>query len=333
MKRIVELIAEDNRYKDTPYPFRCIFDESINTFLTGQHIDPRDPDTAGNLTLEEMRGQAPLSPEKSKKFPFIIKPDGRINLKHRDKYDLTKNEKGEFVNPKDAAMYNLVRNFTWFIAKDRKSFKPKKDYFYLNDPIAEAEVRVKESAEAYEAEKYVRENLTDEGLFDTALLLSYKVAGFMYDPKEKNVVLVKDAILKLCKEDPKAVLSTGDKGSKEDLFILKLSLHGIISRRGTDFYDGSKFLGGDLTAVKKEMKLEENTALVSKWSRLLSNIEGRVPGEKETSNKKEELYSQIQDMNLQELKKFAGSKRYAKAEWEGFEKEDELIAYLIKKVS
>ena len=333
MKRIVELIAEDNRYKDTPYPFRCIYDDSINTYLTGQHIDPRIPETENNLTTDEMTGKATIPAEKRKRFPFVINPDGRINLQNRDKYDLTKDENGKVINAKDAAMYNLVLNHTWFISKDRASYMPRKHYFYLKDPIAEAEVRVKKSEQSYEAEKYVREALTDEGLFDTALLLSYKVSGFHFDTKEKNVILVKDSILNLCKENPEAILETKEKGSQEDLFILKLALHGIVTRRGTDFYDGSRYLGGDLKAVKKEMKLEENTALVSKWSRLLSEIEGRVPGKTESSNKKEELYSQIQDMNLDELKKFAGSKRYPKAEWGEIETVEKLISYLLNKVS
>lgn len=333
MKRKVKLIAVDNRYKDTPYPFLCVEDESIGTYLTGQHIDPNDPDTYDNLTVEEMTGKQMLSPEKKKRFPFVINPLNRINFMNLQTFDLTKDKKGEFVNPKDAALVNLLKNYTWFVAPEKDKAKPKKHFFYIHDEIEEAQSRVSKADKVYQATRFIREELAPEGLFDTALVLNYKVKSFKFDPNNYSDVVLKDRVLSLCETNPEAVLECKSSAHIDEVFILKLVLHNFIKLRGTDFYDGSKFIGKDLNDLKRFIKQEENTMTVSKWNRLLAQKEGRTfDTTKEPSDKQKELFEELEGKSLDELKAFAGSKRYAKAEWGNFDNPDDLIKYLISKV-
>lgn len=335
MKRTVKLIAtDDKRYKDTPYPFMCVMDDSIGTYLTGQHIDPNDQDTYDNLTLEEMTGQERLSAEKKKRFPFVIDPLKRINFNNRQVFDLSKDGKGSFMNPKDAALVNLLRNYTWFVAGSRDEIQAKKHYFYLHDEIYEAEQKVSKADKIYEAQKFVREDLASDGMFDVALVLSYKLKDFIFDPKDFNPIVLKEKILETCEKKPDKILECKTDGHLDEVFILKLSLHDIIKRRGTDFYDGSKFLGKDLYDLRRFMKQEENMSIVSKWNRLLAEKEGRLPGSKaEPGDKKQALYAELEGKSVEELKKFAGSKRYPKAEWGEMENADDLTQYLLSKVN
>lgn len=333
MKRIVKLIAVDNRYKDTPYPFRCILDDSIGTYLTGQHVDPGDPDTFDNLTVEEMTGQQILSPEKKRRFPFVINPLNRINFNNRQVFDLSKDKQGNYINPKDASMVNLIRKYTWFVAVSKNDIQPKKHFFYIHDEVFEAEQKVTKADKVYEALKFVREGLTDDGLFDVALVLSYKLKEFVFNHNEYNKVVLKDKILEVCEKKPEKILECKSEGHLDEVFILKLTIHDIIKRKGTDLYDGGKFLGKDLYDLRKFMKQEENIGIVSKWSRLLADKEGRIPKDgKEQSEKRHSLYAELEGKSVDELKRFAGSKRYAKVEWGEIDNADELIQYLLSKV-
>ena len=337
--RIVKLIAIDNRYKDTPYPYKCIKDDSLGTFLTGQHIDPSDPETEDNLTLDEMTNKVPLSQDKVRRFPFVINPLRTIKFMNNQKFDLSTNSKGEIINYKDEAFVNLLRKYGWFVAQDKDSIIPRKHYFYIHDEIHEAEKRIVSSDKAYQAEKYVREDVSEEGLKDLALVLSYKLASFSYTPGVTNKLVIKDKIIEACKNNPEKVLETKEESFKDDLFILKLSLNDILRRRGTDFYYGSEFIGKDLNAVKKYMKMEENRDKVSKWSRTLAEKEDRPIGDMlkdapdERTKKASERYDEIKDMNLEELRKYAGGvRKYRKNEWELIDDIDEFQKYLLSKV-
>lgn len=334
MKREVTLIAVDGRYKKSHYPFRCVYDEGLKTYRTGQHIDPRDPDTFDNLTLDEMTGKERLSEEKRRKFPFVINPTAKINFYNSQKFDVSKNKAGEYINVQHAAMVDLLRKEAWFVAHSRDAVIPRKHYFYLHDEIFEAEQRIIAADLAYEAEKFIRERLNKEGLKDVAMLLGYKVQEFTVDPALVSELVLKDKILALCKTKPEKVLECKDPGSKEDLYVLKLALNNIITRRGTDFYDGSEFIGKDLESVKRLMRLEENSQRVSKWNRLLAEKEGRVSNVPDDAlrAKRDALFNEIENFSVEELLKYAGNKRYPKIEWGDFDDKDSLIKYLMGKI-
>ncbi len=341
MKRVVKLIAVDNRYKGSTYPFIPVYDIGLGTYRTGQHIDPKDPDTLGNLTLEEMTGKKELSPEKRKKFPYVIDPKATYNLHNGMEWDLTVDEDGRSLNAKDVAIEHFVRAEGWMVAPQRSKVIPRKHYFYIKDEIFEAKERVSNSEISYNAEKFVREGLTPEGLRDVGLVLNYKVKEFIYEPNTTTELMLKDKVLELCKTKPQKVLECKEPGTEDDIYILKLVLHGLITQRGTDFYDGSRFIGKDLDDVKKEIKLEENRAKVSKWNRILSEKEGRMlKTNEELSEKEKEKLSDAEDVfekhsgkSLQQLKMHAGKKKYPKEEWEDLNDQEAMLGYIVKKES
>jgi hypothetical protein len=335
MKRIVKLVAVDKRYKETAYPHQCIFDDNINNYLTGQHFDPRKPETVGFLTLDEMTGKVQLSPEKALKFPFVINPIPRIAFENGKKYDLSTDKQGNYINPRDAAYVKLLSDHTWYVAKTKDEVIPGKHYFYLHDEIKEAEKRVESSDLSYRAEKLVREKLTDDGIFDLALVLQYKIQSFKFNEHDYNKIVLKDMVLQQCKTNPKIVLEADGPSYKDDIFVLKLALHKILTRKGTDFYDGAEFLGSNLIELKAEIRKEARTAQVSKWNRLLAEKENRLSSSngEAVSQTKKEVYDTIKDMNVEELKKYAGSKRYSKADWGELDTKEELIQFLISKVN
>lgn len=334
MKRKIKLIAIDNRYKESAYPYQCIFDEALKTYRTGQHIDTNDPSTRNNLTVEEMTGEVQLSEEKRKRFPYVLNPLPQINFYNNQEFDLSTDESGNVLNPRDAALVKLLKEHGYMVAHSREQVVPKKHYFYIKDDIYEAEQRVTKSDKTYQAEKFIREDVDEDGLRDIGMVLAYKVKDFRYSPDgETSDLLLKDKIIELCKNNPEKVLECKQPGTADDIYVLKLSLHGFITRRGTDFYDGSKFIGKDLEDVKKFMSLEENTALVSKWNRLLAEKEGRKPDvEKFKGTEKDEMYEKIKDKTLPNLRRYAGMKGFPKDEWDDISSEEDMIKYMVSKV-
>ena len=100
-RRIVRVVANDKRYTKSSYPSVAVYRDDWGTFITGQHIDPNDPNTNGNLTLAQMRGLDPLTDAQKKKFGgYVINPDNQLNIKHNWKLDITV-EGGYPVNAKD----------------------------------------------------------------------------------------------------------------------------------------------------------------------------------------------------------------------------------------
>lgn len=334
MKRIVKLIAVDNRYKVTSYPFRPVFDERLKTFRTGQHIDPDKPETRNNLTVEEMRNPASISAEKKKKFPFVINPDAVYNITNPMNFDLSV-ENGSPVNVMDTAIFNMLKQEFWRLAPEKNKVIPKTHYYYVYDNIHEAEVRVKSSDLEYKAQKFVREELDNDGLKDLALILAYKVKTFDYEPNTISDLLLMDKIIALCKTEPEKVLECRSSKSNTEIYILKLALHNIISRKGFDFFYGSDFLGNTIEDVDKWMKDESRNAIVSKWNKQLVEIEGRMPsfqrGKSEELDEKADLISKLKVKTLIQLKAFAGQKKYPKEEWEGIDNEEGMIKYILSK--
>ncbi len=334
MKRTVKLIAVDNRYKESSYPYRCVYDDKLAAYRTGQHIDPGKPGMMNNLTTDEMTGAATLSEEKRKRFPFVINPLHSIQFYNGQEFDLSLDDKGNPVNYKDYSYEKLLREEGWMVAPSAGAVVPKKHYFYLKDDVFEATERITKADQQYEAERFVREEVHKDGLGDIGLLLSYKVKNFMYDPATMTELMLKDKIIQLCKDEPQKVLECKEAGAKDDIYVLKLALHNIITRRGTDFYDGSKFIGKDIPSVQKFMQLEENTSLVSKWNRLLAEKEGRIekPVEPEAEvSEKDRVYEKIKSKTLPDLRRWAGQKKFPKDEWDNIESDEEMIKYILSK--
>jgi hypothetical protein len=276
-ERIVRLVAVDKRYSSNVYPSVPIKDDSINAYLTGQHIDPKDPSTADNLTMDEMTGRVPVPAEKQKRFPFIIYPElpegnGRfktitIPLKHGEGYNLTQEADGTYKFPRDKAMYDycLYQN-TVATAKDR--IEPGVTMFYMEDKLAEAAKRVAIEDLIFEAQALVRSSNISK-FREIALLLNYSVSNFNINVNVLNELQIKDKLIQACKDHTQEVIDCFAKGVEKDLFVLKLADKRIITKTNGSFYDGKLFLGRTVEEVKSFMLNADNQTYVTKWGRLL----------------------------------------------------------------
>jgi len=271
VNRTVLVVSDDPRYRK--YPFRSVpvFDESINTFITGQHIVPTDPETHGNLTLKQMRGEEPLTKEQAKKFGYVINPGNdndyfAINIKDGKKFDISENADGTPFNPKDYWIHNYVANHVREVSKEKSSMIKGTHRFYLQDAIAEAAKRISKRSEVYKAVDKVRDGLSMEKLFNLAVMLNYFKKDFNVDPEKIQKDILEDMIYQVCEDEPSAIMQCFRPGWKDDLFILSLVQKRIIIRKGDDFFDGSVFIGKGLEGVKSFIAKSENQALLSKWS-------------------------------------------------------------------
>jgi len=275
-ERIVRLIAVDKRYGQTVYPSVPIKDDSINTYLTGQHIDPKDPKSFGNLTLDEMTGRVPVSADKQKKFPFIIYPEvqengkTRVNvfpIKHGDTLNLTTDSQGNFIHAKDKAMYDyyMLQNP---VSSSKDRIEPGITMFYLEDKMAEASKRVQQEDLIFDAQSLIRSSNIDK-FRDLGLLLNYSLPNFNINVSVLPETMIKDKLIQAAKENPQAVIDCFAKGVEKDLFVLKLADRGHIQKNNGSYYDGKLYLGRTVDEVKSFMANEENQQYVTKWGRLL----------------------------------------------------------------
>jgi len=279
-ERVVTIISCDKRYAQKPYPSVPVQDSGIGTYLTGQHIDPEDPSTFNNLTMEEMTERVQLSAEKMKKFPFVIKPESKdengkftpniFPIKHGTKLNITCDEMGVPVNQKDHALYNYYSKYVSVVSPSKEQMKKGTHYFYIEDKVAEANKRVSVEDQRFEAQSLVRSANLDK-YREIALILNWKIKDFHMNVGYLTETEVKDILIQQCNERPADIISCFDKNINEDIFILKLKDKGILTWKNGAFYDGSLFVGSTLEQVKSFIKEDSKREYQQKWARLLES--------------------------------------------------------------
>lgn len=266
-KQVVRIVSVDKRYMKEPYPYVPIFNERIGTYVTGQHIDPRDQRTSGNLTRLEIEDPSKIPAEKMKKFPHVIQAEIRLPLTHLRSFDISVDETGEYINKKDAAEFNFYK-IQDNIASSKSKIVPGEHLFYIEDLEDEARVRVSNRKLRYEAENLVREKGGFAKYKDIALILNYKIKDFRVNINASEAIL-EDKILEACETHPQEVVRCFDADADEDLFILKAEAQGLIARVGNSFFDGSQFLGDNLDEIKKFIRTEAGARYQRRWAQQL----------------------------------------------------------------
>lgn len=276
--RIVRLVSVDKRYRANIYPSVPVKDESINAYLTGQHIDPKKPETRNNLTLLEMTGRSTISEDKLNRFPHILfvetiengKPKQIVYpLKHGDKCNLSQDATGKYLFPRDKAMFDYWQHQPVIVSK-KEDVIPGETMFYIEDREAEAAKRVSIEDLIFEAQTLVRSS--NIGKYnDIALLLNYNIKGFNINVSVLTELQIKDKLIEACKNYPDVVINCFAKGVEKDLFILKLIDKGIITTINGSYYDGKMFVGQSLDEIKSFIEKPSNQEYLNKWGRLLEN--------------------------------------------------------------
>lgn len=263
---LVKVVSGDKRYRNRA--FRSVPLEVNGTYLTGQHIDPYDISTKGNLTADQMRGLKPLTEEQLRKFGYVINPDIPVPIRHLREYDITIGPDGLPINHKDYWEFQYLK-YQPVVAKDKDSYNITNHRFYIEDKEAEASKRVTKREMMYKALEAVRKDMSLERLTDIAILLNYNVPAFKVNAEKVSRTILEDKIYETCEQFPEDVLKCFNEEAELDLYILKLASKGILTRKAQDFFDGSTFIGRGLEGVKDYMSKSSNEATVSKWSSLL----------------------------------------------------------------
>ena len=274
-KKEVRIVSVDPRYRKEPYPAIPIYNERLGTYITGQHIDPSDPETLNNLTKREIEQEDKLSADKRKKFPHVIVAEMRVPIQHLRIINLSTNDEGAYIAPKDVAELEFFK-LQEVVAPSKGKVINKKHWFYIEDKEAEAETRVANRTLQFEAEKLVRENLSISMYQDVALVLNYKIQDFSLDIRNSTDTVIQDALFEACRKNPADVIKCFDKSADMDKFILKLEHYGIINLEDGKFYDGGQYLGDTVDDVKKFLKGQEGSRYHKRWSTLIAQKENTI---------------------------------------------------------
>jgi len=270
----VKFIATDRKYRTEAYPAVAPLDSKLSTYITGQHVDYKDPSTKNNLTYDEIIGKIEIKPAGRKRdFPYVINHQDPVLIIHNKIYDCTLDDDGKPLNAKDFAEANFIIAQTRLIAENKGSVRPAHK-FYLEDKDADAKIFIKKSDAIYEAEKLIREKAAIEDYKDLILMLNLSVKGFHVDAQPLNDTRWKEILLTQAKEDPDSItLAFTDKG-RDIIFLSKLVKNKIIDHKvGNGYYDGQKFIAIDVDSFVVFINDGSNSSLVGKWGKLLQESE------------------------------------------------------------
>ena len=277
-EKIVRIYSLDSRYRKSPYPAVPAEDSQNATFITGQQFMPGAKKDF-YLTVDEMTGKTPLTPAKSIRFPYIISPTDKINIIHGGMFNLTTDEEGNYLYPKDAAIYKFVK-LQDFVAPSKSDYRKGKHYFYIDDRELDAERNVTKMDGEFMAMSVVYNNTSTRAWRELSILLTYYIPGFKVDLKTFTSTMIKDRLLKAAKEHPQEVLKTQTETAKNELWVLKLAEEKLIQQKMDGFYDGGKFLATTPTEVFSVINRKENEMLLSRCTQALLRIEEEGEAEK-----------------------------------------------------
>jgi hypothetical protein len=249
-------------------------DSELNTYITGQHIDPKDSSSKGNLTLAEIIGDVEIKPEARRRaFSYVISDTTVVPIIHNKVYDCTLDEKGNPVNFKDYTDANFIINQIPLVAISRKA-KNTRHKFYMEDKEEEAKEFVIDADSAFEAEKLVREKAAISEYKDLVSILNLTVADFNVSTENMTDTRLKEVLIKQARKEPKTIVNAFSDRGQDALFLANLVKHDILNyKRGNGYYDGEKFVAKSVNAFIDYISDKANDSDVSKWGTLLKNEE------------------------------------------------------------
>ena len=253
----VRLIAVSKAGKKAPLVL--LAPEWNNTFVTGQHIDSGDPMTADNLTRDQMLGKVPLRQDQRERFPFVINPEDPMQFSNGQSFNTD--------DPKERCILEFIKYAgKHTVAHSKSEFNRQRHSHYLSDREVDANNEVKKFSLTMRAANLV-DNSSQERLNEVALYLNHAIPGLGVDIRTYSLNRIKAEIFKLCQDQPGKVIDAYSDEKKKDVFILNLSHQGIIQRRENGFYDGSRYIGNTVEAVRDFMKNKNNVHVVERWER------------------------------------------------------------------
>jgi hypothetical protein len=265
----VRFIAIDPKYAKSPYPAIAPESASMGTYVTGQHIDPNDPNTHANLSKGEMLGLEEIKPAARKAlWPYVINPENQVMIMHGKWYDCRLNDKGRPLNPKDyAEAYFIIEQD--IVAENKDVARKEKHKFFLEDKEAEAKNRIDKADAVYEAEKLIRETLNVSEYKKVIQILNLRTIQFNQPTEGLTETRMKDILISEAHSNPGIILNVMSEDSKMYFYIIDLVNAGIIKKQRDGFYEGKTFLATNLEGMRAYISNKGNVDRREKWNRLL----------------------------------------------------------------
>lgn len=271
--------------------------EYEGTYATGQHIDSSDKTTRGNLTPDQMMKVKPLTEKQVDDFPFIIDPMNTYKWKDGHKFNTD-----DYM---DRAFMKFILLNSDKVAENKAVYNRGKHEWYFEDKEAEAKIIIDNDDLWFEARQKVA-NCSIDRMRQISLLLNYLIKNASIDIRNSSSDIIKALLYDLCKKSPKIVLSCFQPGAQDDIFIMELVHHNILSLKEGKFYDGTRFVGGNILDVKEYMNKSDNVQAKSRWLTQLDTAKGRrVTG-------KDELFEKV----INTVKVLIFDKKFEEAEKE-----------------
>lgn len=272
--KIVQFISVDKKYIKQPYP--CIAPESkaMNTYVTGQHIDPMNDETIGNLSRAEMLGEEEIKPQaRRKQWPYIINPSNPVLIQHGKKYNCELNGEKKPVNPQDYAEAHFIVAQKWLVAPSKDKIRSNSHKFYLHDKEQEAHTRLLKSDARYEAEKLIREKATIEEYKWIVQVLNLRMPQFYENPMNMTSTQLKDILLTKADESPEEIKFYFTSAAKPYILAGRLLADNILDKRHDGYYYTQVYLGESVNSMIQFLNDQDNDQLVGKLIRILDERE------------------------------------------------------------
>ena len=253
--RKVRLIAMKSTYRKEA--LRVVAIAHGSTFITGQGVIPGDPSTEGGLTSNQMLGLEPLSEEQKRRFPFIIDPNTIYKFQHNYIFDLD--------NPEQEQLLKFLLTVAPTVAPSLREFRNGKHTHYIEDAVAEAKVAVQGVNIMYEALKHIKES-SFEKVKDVAMYFNYSRKGFSIDMRSASADEIYGALYKVCQDEPNEIIKCFSRAMQDEMLVIKMVEMGVITQKGSDFFEGSDFLGSSMNATIEFIRKKENVSRLSKWT-------------------------------------------------------------------
>lgn len=268
--KIVQFLAVDKKYIKQPYPAIAPMSKRMNTYVTGQHVDPNDENTKGNLRIPEMLGEEVIKPAaRQALFPYVINPSNPVMIQHGRKYNCEVSSDGKPINPQDYAEAHFIIAQDWLIAPNKNKVRSNHHKFYLNDKEQEAQGRLLKADTRYEAEKLIREKATIEEYKWIVYVMNLRTPQFFENPDVMTATQLKDLLLRKAEESPSDVQFYFTDAAKPYILAGRLLSAKIIEQKHDGYYYGGNYLGESSQGMVSFLSNPDNEQITGKLIRVL----------------------------------------------------------------
>lgn len=266
----VQFLSVDPKYIKQPYPAIAPLSKMMNTYVTGQHVDPNNDETIGNLSQNEMLGEDEIKPAARKKlFPYVINPSNPVMIIHGKKYNCEVNGEGKPVNPQDYAEAHFIVAQKWLVAENKDKLQGTTQKFFLSDKEREANRRLLKADTRYEAEKLIREKATLEEYKHIIYVMNLRTPQFFENPDAMTSTQIKDLLLRKADESPDEVKFYFTDAAKPYILAGRLLSAQIIEKKHDGYYYAGNYLGENSSGMITYLNNKDNEQLTGKLIRML----------------------------------------------------------------